>query len=146
MPYRSSGIKEVLKIDAERARRELANIEAVLSLQAFGDEPETLIRSGWRWLRVGDTRCLLGSSILASFAYQKGHEQFSAAAERKHADHELRYNLSVSWHRLGNVRRAQGDLSGALRLYEQAHTVLNQLTLLDKENIHLGPVDERHRS
>src|SRR4051812_38236837 len=43
-------------------------------------------------------------------------------------------DLSISWERVGDVRRAQGDLAGALQAYEDARRIRETLAASDPGN------------
>ena len=82
---------------ARRARDELTNIEAVLALDPPAGDPAGLDDSGWRWIRIGDTRQLLGALQLAVEAYRTAHRQFAQALQADPGNADWQRDLSVSW-------------------------------------------------
>ena len=101
---------------ALRARVEIANIEAILPQAAKG---ETATALGWRWIRIGDTREMLGSVTTSLAAFDHARTCFGAAAYADPMNSSLQRNVSVAWNRLGSVRETHGDLPGAFDAYNQ---------------------------
>jgi tetratricopeptide (TPR) repeat protein len=122
------------RVAALRAREELANVEAALTLAPLSTDPAGLSESGWRWVRVGDAHRVVGAVRPAADAYRAAHGLFERAVRAAPGHAEWQRDLSVSWNKLGDVRRAQGDLEGALAAYEQTHATLAKLAAADPGN------------
>jgi hypothetical protein len=82
---------------ARRAREELANIEAALALAPLATDPAGLSDSGWRWVRVGDVRQVVGAVRPAADAYRAAHGLFERAVRADPGNATWQRDLAVSW-------------------------------------------------
>lgn len=129
LPY--AGTSSYDATAALRARVEIANIEAILPQTASGDVASAL---GRRWVRIGDTRQMLGSVTMSLAALTYARACFAAAAAIDPMNRGRQHDLSVSWERLGDVLQAQGDLQAALHTYTESQTICSELVAADPDN------------
>jgi tetratricopeptide (TPR) repeat protein len=122
-------------VAARRAREELANIEAALALAPPAGDPTGLSGSGRRWLRVGDTRWVVGAVRPAADAYRAAHRLFERAVRADPGNASWQRDLSVSWDRLGDIRWARADLAGALAAYTRGKDIVEGLAAADPGNM-----------
>jgi tetratricopeptide (TPR) repeat protein len=80
----------------------------------------------WSWILLGRLHLRAGSLAGAEAAF----EQARAAAERAGSERDV----GVTYHELGMVRQASGDLAGALAAYQRYHEVSDQLAAGDPDN------------
>ena len=105
---------ERLAFDHEAAKATLAEITRL--------DPDAI----WDWIGLGDLWVTTGSLSAAMEAYGKAE----AAARRRGEER----NVSVSHNRIGDVKRAQGDLPGALAAYTDAMAIAERLAARDPAN------------
>ena len=117
---------------ARRARVELPNIESVLPRATARGEASA---SGWRWVRVGDTRTLLGSISLALAAYDQAKKHFAAISAADPSSVEGQFDLGISNERLGDVLAAQGKLIEAALAYQHKHEIITNLAAAEPGNV-----------
>jgi tetratricopeptide (TPR) repeat protein len=67
-------------------------------------------------------------------SYRKALEIREKLAGNDPSNMELQRNLSISYDRIGDAQRAQGDLEGARASYSRALEILTKLAALDAEN------------
>ncbi len=102
---------EMLALDRTAAKTTLHHIVAL--------DPA----NGWAWVEIGDLQRIAGTTSAALEAFSK-----ALAADREAGD-EVR--TSVALDRIGDVLRAQGDLSGALENYREGLEIRRRLLSQD---------------
>jgi TIR domain len=120
---------------AQCARDELSNIEVVLDLKTpGGGDPAELSCSGWRWIRVGDTRATLGGGTLAVQAYDKARCQFEAVLVADPNDVNSLRGSFISQDRTADVLISQGAFGAAAQVYEAVMKANRKLVAADPSN------------
>jgi tetratricopeptide (TPR) repeat protein len=80
----------------------------------------------WLWIQIGDLWDTRGSLAEAKKAFVAA----SHAAARNSDDHDL----ATSYHKIGDVQEAQGDLAGALTSYRDSLAIIDRLAQSDPGN------------
>ena len=83
---------------------------------------------------TGDFAIALGNLERAGGAHLSAHEIVRQRAKTHPDNLDFQRDLSVSWGRLGHLRRAKGDLGGAGQAYEQALRIAQALAQADPSN------------
>jgi tetratricopeptide (TPR) repeat protein len=80
----------------------------------------------WSWILLGRLHLRAGSLAGAAGAF----DQARAAAERAGSEGDV----GVTYHELGMVRQARGDLAGAFAAYQRYHEIAEKLAAQDPSN------------
>ena len=118
----------------ERARDELANIDAMIEVLSAQAPREMARFPAVLSLQVADTQRLLGGLALAMPGYERTHVILSRLAGEAPDDLDRQRDLSVSHDRIGDVRQAEGDLAGALEAYAAGRAIRERLAAADPRN------------
>jgi tetratricopeptide (TPR) repeat protein len=125
---RLSGRVKPAQPDADRA------LEAQASQAAPAFNSEEMRREFWRLIDNGDEAVRLGGLDNAAGAYEMAQSVAHRALEAQPDDQHWQRDLSVSHEKIGNIRRAQGDLAGALESFEASLVIRQSLTARDPAN------------
>ena len=85
----------------------------------------------WGTIKVGDGFAALGENIKALEQYQKAHKLLQQQADKEPNNTQWQRDLSVSYGRLGNMYKVNGDMPAALKAYQDSLSIRNKLVELD---------------
>jgi tetratricopeptide (TPR) repeat protein len=129
------GLKPLSGVSNETIRRILGRADTLLEELAGGETASPSMRRlrAATHLQFADAYLAQGDLAAAGAAAEQGRQILDLLAQDQ-SDEQAQRDLSVSWDRLGDVRRAQGDLPGALRAYDDARTIRANLAAADPGN------------
>jgi tetratricopeptide (TPR) repeat protein len=107
----------------ERAAIELLDFERDAAKTTYAEITGVAPDDVWAWIELGDLWMTTGPASHAADAYRKAE-----AAARRSGDER---DLSVSFDRVGDVLREQGDLAGALKSYRDGLAIADRLATSD---------------
>jgi len=110
----------------ERALVERLAFDHAAAKTTYGEIIRLAPDDAWAWFELGDLWVTAGSLDEATKAYRGGE-----AAARRTADER---DISVSYNKIGEVRQAEGDLSGALAAYSEGLAIAERLAARDPNN------------
>ena len=129
---RAKLIAQERELRQEEARSKHAQATLFYPFEASRSEPlltqaaELAERNIWYWVECGRARLAIGSLARAAAAFQTARDLAEASGSDR--------DLGVALNSLGDVRRAQGDLAGALAAYDAAKAIAEQLAAADPGN------------
>jgi hypothetical protein len=129
----AQGLKATTGVPIDTVRRVLSRADDLLTELAGGeDAPPALLRTRaaaldefvQAYMAQGD----LGAALTAA---EQEREILAGLAAAEPENAQWQRDLSVSWSKLGDVRRAQGDLAAALAAYEASRAIRERLAASD---------------
>lgn len=132
----AQGLRPVMGTQSPVLKRILQSAEGVFTrlMEDAGDNPSALQSKAHMLLVYSDIAQQMGNTDEALFRAQEANTIAQRLAQRDDANTQWQRDLSISHDRLGDVRRAQGDLAGALAAYEADLTIVQRLVQRDETN------------
>jgi len=129
---RAKLIAQERELRQEEARSKHAQATLFYPFEASRSEPlltqaaELAETNIWYWIECGRARLAIGSLARAAAAFQTARDLAEASGSDR--------DLGVALNSLGDVRRAQGDLAGALDAYAADLAIADKLAAADPGN------------